>query len=71
MHLWGEWFSALHHTKDATPSVVIFDTHLKQKSKFEKQWENGGEKPLVWEDGVEIVEKHRLELGYETGDYIP
>ena len=69
---WGEWFPALHHTKDATPSAVIFDTHLKRKSKFDYWGENSGEKPLVWENGVEIGEKHGLQLDHcESGNYIP
>jgi hypothetical protein len=38
----------------------------------QKSLENGGRKPIVWEDCVEIGEKHRLQPDhYGSVDYIP
>ena len=37
-----------------------------------KSLENGDKKPLVWEDGTETGEKHRIPLDHcESAYYIP
>ena len=73
----GQWGLGEKESRTKTRHEITLPTSLSiiksdtKKVSLEKWLENGGRKPLVWEDGVEIGEKHKLQLDYcENGDDI-